>query len=772
MEELSVLQKAKKSVIIRMKKEKCAQSRIMLEKRKLLIEEYILDELKMKKKISVDKIVEDIKKDGGVDSETFWKVRSRIIGRKEVPRYAIRDKNGCLKENPEEAKLVYQTFYDDLLNGRLKEIPHNPEREEHVNTMIKGLELLNSITPDPVLEMEEVEKVRRSLKNNKASDKKGWKNEYLKSKSPEMGKSLHKIFSAVTEKQSPPKEWECVKIKSVPKKPPHVEMKTKRGLFLTSNVGKTYERVIKLRNEENIWNGMSEMQTGGKKKRGPIDNVMILLSKAERNKYLGADTYVTFTDIEKCFDNIWLEDSIVDIWRSGMSVRDAIMVKKLNEKARATVVTPYGETGEFELNSTVKQGGVSSVALCCSSLDRVNPIGRKIVTMFGPNIEIGAQAFVDDVESAGSLKVANDTVYNCKLLEDEKKLTVNTDIGKSAQMVIKGSKKNATETITEEVRRGKISRVDKYVYLGTTIDETATYKINIKDIKGKVQAMINTTKQVGSFHEVGKMATQTRLKLLESAIVKSILYNVEAFPTTTDEEIKELERVQHNVLNQLFEVPDSTPYAGLLMEGGLWLMESRVHYRKIMLYHNIMHSDDRRTIKSIILFQKEFERRSGTWFSDVQRMIKIYGITAEVNNVLKSAWKKEVKQRITEVNKQKVIKRCEEGVKTRFISTNEWGRKSYMNNATVEEVKRILKTRLCMVALPCNRRQREAEPGCSLCGNKDKIRMEHYLECHKLIHLRRVMKVERSTEEYVNGTIDCMLKVTRYLEKVSRLVVV
>ena len=149
----------------------------------------------------------------------------------------------------------------------------------------------------------------------------------------------------------------------------------------------------------------------------------------------------------------------------------------------------------------------------------------------------------------------------------------------------------------------------------------------------------------------------------------------------------------------------------------------------------------------------------------------MYGITADVNCVLKSAWKKEVKRRITELNKQTVIKRCEEGVKTRFISTNEWGRKSYMNNATVEEVRRILKTRLCMVALPCNRRQRDAESGCSLCGYKDKIRMEHYLECRKLLYLRRVMKVEGSTEEYVNGTIGCMLKVTRYLEKVSRLVV-
>ena len=206
------------------------------------------------------------------------------------------------------------------------------------------------------------------------------------------------------------------------------------------------------------------------------------------------------------------------------------------------------------------------------------------------------------------------------------------------------------------------------------------------------------------------------------------------------------------------------------MEGGLWGMESRVHYRKLMLYHNIMHSYDRRTIKNMIVFQKEFER-SGTWYSDVQQIIKKYEITADVNNVLKSSWKREVKLRINDVNKKKIIKSCEEGVKTRFIKTNEWGRKSYMNRASVEDVKRILKTRLCMITLPCNQRKREAKLGCSLCGQKEKIRMEHYLVCQRLQYLRSVMNVEHYTEEYVNGTVAEMLKVTSYLEKVSRLVV-
>ena len=520
-----------------------------------------------------------------------------------------------------------------------------------------------------------------------------------------------------------------------------------------------------------LWEGITEMQTGGKKKRGPIDNVMILLNKVERNKYLGTDTYVTFTDIEKCFDNIWLDDAIVDIWRSGMSVRDAIMVKRLNEKARATVVTPFGETEEFELQSTVKQGGVSSVGLCCASLGRVNTIGRKITTLYGPDIEIGAQAFVDDIESAGSIKVANDTVYNCKLLEDEKKLTVNTDLGKSALMVIKGDKKALTRTVSEGVRRGRICVVNEYNFLGTLIDENAVYSANIKQVKGKVQAMINTTKQVGSMYEVGKMATQTRLKLLESAMIKSVLYNVEAFPTITDEEIKELERLQHNILNQLFEVPDSTPYAGLLMEAGLWMMEARVHYRKLMLFHNIMHSDDRRTIKRMLLFQKEYERRNGTWYTEIQRIIELYDITLDVGEVLKSAWKKHVKSKISAVNKEKVLQSCKNGVKTRFVSSNEWGRQKYMNNGSVEEVKQILKTRLCMVNLPCNQRRREETPGCSLCGETRKIRMEHYFVCSRLVQLRRIMNIKHTPKVYINGSIDHMLKASRYLQTVSRLVV-
>ena len=45
--------------------------------------------------------------------------------------------------------------------------------------MIEAMEMLNTITPKPVLVLEEVETMRKALKNNKAGDNKGWKNEYM-----------------------------------------------------------------------------------------------------------------------------------------------------------------------------------------------------------------------------------------------------------------------------------------------------------------------------------------------------------------------------------------------------------------------------------------------------------------------------------------------------------------------------------------------------------------------------------------------------------------
>ena len=91
-------------------------------------------------------------------------------------------------------------------------------------------------------------------------------------------------------------------------------MKNKRGLFLTNIVGKIFERVIKGRNKITFNEGLSPNQTGGRRGRSIIDNVMVELAVIERNQYLNKTTYLTVADVQKCFDKLWLEDGIKDLW--------------------------------------------------------------------------------------------------------------------------------------------------------------------------------------------------------------------------------------------------------------------------------------------------------------------------------------------------------------------------------------------------------------------------------------------------------------------------
>ena len=69
-------------------------------------------------------------------------------------------------------------------------------------------------------------------------------------------------------------------------------MDNKRGLFLTEVVSKLYEKVLKNRNTENIYNYISDYQSGGMKNRSKGDNILILSEVLRQNKRLNRKTYI------------------------------------------------------------------------------------------------------------------------------------------------------------------------------------------------------------------------------------------------------------------------------------------------------------------------------------------------------------------------------------------------------------------------------------------------------------------------------------------------
>ena len=53
-----------------------------------------------------------------------------------------------------------------------------------------------------------------------------------------------------------------------------------------------------------VTENMSMMQSAGRKKRSPVDNIIMACSIMERNRTQNKLTYMMFADAVKCFDNI------------------------------------------------------------------------------------------------------------------------------------------------------------------------------------------------------------------------------------------------------------------------------------------------------------------------------------------------------------------------------------------------------------------------------------------------------------------------------------
>ena len=345
---------AKKIVKTELKKTNQNGEMVRINKiRKDLINENIEKEHRRKQHQQVEKEIQRVKNEGGVNSTSFWELKRRIDGTNVECAHTIEDENGIIKEDKEEILEEYGKYYQKLLETTKGETKMQKEAEVIVKIVISAMEILAEGEEPEKIDDVDLKKIVQGLKNKKAKDLSLWKNEYIKGGGDEMENSLKKIMKYIDKTLEPPAEWEKMKIKSIHKKGLKTKMKNKRGLFITNLISKVYERIIKKRNEECF--KLSPMQTGGIKNRSTIDNIMVLLAIIERNTYLNKSTYLTFADAEKCFDKLWLEDGIKDLWTSGMKTRDYMAIKRMNETAKAIIETPIGMTEEILLKNLVRQ---------------------------------------------------------------------------------------------------------------------------------------------------------------------------------------------------------------------------------------------------------------------------------------------------------------------------------------------------------------------------------------------------------------------------------
>ena len=340
-----------------------------------------------------------------------------------------------------------------------------------------------------------------------------------------------------------------------------------------------------------------------------------------------------------------------------------------------------------------------------------------------PEIKLQALVYVDDIAGAGTKEVIEGIGNNLQQLEKKKGFTFGTD--KTNYLIIKTGKEK-DELVELKVKKGMIEKADNYKYLGLIIHENGTIEKHIEAMMKKGIGMMKDVAKLGHQNNVGEMSTLIQLFLYEKVVVPSLTYNLEGITYWRKADIIQLEKVQAKLLKMLLELPDSTPYWGLLNELGIWPLEDFINYKKFMLLQNLMNADENRMAKKLIKQQKQYETE-GSWYSKVAKISKEYKVDLENDDLLKDKhkWKTHVKEQI----KLKIISKSEEKKnsmsKLRHQKEQEFIMQEYIKETSIWRIRDLIRVKLEMLDIGRNQGENRICCGC----HSEEESTEHIVSC-------------------------------------------
>ena len=732
-----------KSLRKELRAEKEEEERKFLKKRIVLTREHLTN---LKSRIRGERLRKRVERIRRNDKIGIWEIKRKIKNKGYTQRQITNDK-GKIITDQEEILKEYERYYKDLLQTKKATTEKEREIEVKVEEAFTALkEEAEQRHEGEMITMADVRKGIKLLKWKKAPDRQGWRGEWLKNGGEEMERSLCKLFNKMEQEIDIPSQWKTMLVRSIDKKGKGNNLKdTQRGIFLTNMVSKVYEKVKKVQNERYLDN-MSEMQMAGRMGYSTMDNIIIVSAIIKDNKERKKPTYLLFGDAEKCFDKLWLKDSILELAELGVSAKDAMMIYKMNEEATLVVKTPVGNTEEIQIRDLVRQGSIYGPTLCCVSTAKVNDIGEEVKESL-EEIQIGMLIFMDDINStskdAENIKRA---IRNCRALEEQKKFTFGLD--KTKYMIIDADQN--TPLIEESVQKGTVKRTKEYRYVGIHMNEMGNLYLHIQKKRESCFYIYREIMAMGSPRETGSEFVKVRLELFQKCLVKALIYGVHAW-TISEEEVEAIGQIQSKYLKLIMELPQSTPTAALYNDTGIWPVKEHIQYLTAMLYYGMMKKENRVATRILKMQERKIVKDSVT--ERLSKMLTSIGKSIEdAKKEEKSVWKRTIKKSLSREIEKRLANEMKDKTKSRLIYGDKFKRKRYLKEESGTVALDILKIRTNMIELKANYRSRHEEVLCHKC-KKSEDKVEHVIKCYADIEAKELKDLKSSRWKLIIKTV-------------------
>ena len=267
-------------------------------------------------------------------------------------------------------------------------------------------------------------------------------------------------------------------------------------------------------------------------------------------------------DVEKCFDGLWVEECINDIYDAGLDNDKLNLLYLENQNAKISVKTQDKKSERIDVKNIIMQGTVWGSMLCTASMDKLGQLvygNKDLIYKYKGVVETPTLGMVDDVLSVQ--KCSNDAV--------KMNATVNAFIeGKKLKLSIKkchrihiGNKKTKEEPKCKELKvhdhKMKESKEEKY--LGDLINTSGTIRKTIEERKNKGYGIVSEILAILEEIPLGRYKHEIGLRLRQAMLLNGILYNSESWHAVTETELRMLDMVDKHLLRPLVEGYSKTP---------------------------------------------------------------------------------------------------------------------------------------------------------------------------------------------------------------------
>ena len=304
-----------------------------------------------------------------------------------------------------------------------------------------------------------------------------------------------------------------------------------RGNFIVPILSITFEKLLKKGITQTLQQHMSNFQNGGTKGKGVVDNFIILSALFHHVKYLNKKLWLTFYDIKKCFDSLWLEDCMNSLWENGVKDDTLSLIYYLNEKA---VKTPSGETDPLSFMNIVKWGTILGPVLNNISLDRVC---KDSYSHHLGSVEIRSLEFADDIADHNSDK--NSALTSNRIIEQiqhEKRIFFSFEKCELLKLNSKFILIQGNIMVNGE----NIKAVEAVRYSGDKFNSKGNYTDLCKDKVDRAKS--STFELIALCREVkfGTGQIENMLMLYQSVFLPRLIYNCESWSNMTPKDYKVL----------------------------------------------------------------------------------------------------------------------------------------------------------------------------------------------------------------------------------------